>query len=128
MNIKFTISMTVAILGLVVGFYLLNDIQQEKQSEITQNSLDVALQESNSRLSVVREQFYNGKYNGELSKDEAIKIIKDEVQIQKEILEQYRTMPNHMKTDETIDTRLSHIGKDQWAEEDSMLEALENSP
>lgn len=128
MNIRFMISMGVAIIGLAVGFYLLNDIQQEKTSEITQKSLDLALHESNQRLSIVKDEFYNVKYNGELSKEEVIKIINDEVKTQKNILEQYKALPKDKKTDKTIDMRFFQLGKYYWAGEDSMLQTLEKSP
>ncbi|MDH3501797.1 MAG: hypothetical protein OEL69_04735 [Nitrosopumilus sp.] len=128
MNIRFMISMGVAIIGLAVGFYLLNDIQQEKTSEITQKSLDLALHESNQRLSIVKDEFYNGKYNGELSKEEVIKIINDEVKTQKNILEQYKALPKDKKTDKTIDMRFFQLGKYYWAGEDSMLQTLKKSP
>ena len=128
MNARFMVSMGVAIVALAVGFYLLNDIQQEKASEITQQSLDNVLQESNQRLSVVKDEFYNGRYNGDLSKDKVIKIINDEVDIQKNILEQYKALPIDKKTDKIIDMRFFQLGKYYWAGEESMLRALENTP
>ena len=127
MNVRFTVSMGVAIIALIVGFYLLNDIQQEKELQITQSSLDKALEESNARLSIVKNEFYNGAYNGDLSKEEAIKIIKDEVQVQKNLLEQYKAMSSDKKTDKTIDMRFFQLGKYSWAGEESMLRALENA-
>ena len=127
MNARFKISMGIAIIALGIGFYLLNDIQQEAAPKITQESLDKSLQESNERLAVVKDEFYNGKYNGDLSNDEVIKIIKDEVEIQKNLLEQYKAMPNDIKTDKTIDMRFWQLGKYYWAGEESMLRALEKS-
>jgi hypothetical protein len=119
--------MGVAIIALIVGFYLLNDIQQDKELQITQSSLDKALEESNARLSIVKNEFYNDAYNGDLSKEEAIKIIKDEVQVQKNLLEQYKAMSSDKKTDKTIDMRFFQLGKYSWAGEESMLRALENA-
>lgn len=119
--------MGIAIIALGVGFYLLNDIQQERERETTQNTLNDALNESNLRLAVVKDEFYNGKYNGELSKEQAIKIITDEVELQKQILEQYKSLPSEMKTDKTIDMKFFQLSKYYWAGEDSMLRALENT-
>lgn len=127
MNARFMISMGIAIIGLAVGFYLLNDIQQERESEISQSSLDKKLKESNQRLSVVKDEFYNGKYNGDLPKQEVIKIINEEIGIQKELLDQYNVLPMDSKTDKTIDTRFFQLGKYNWAGEESMLHALHNS-
>ena len=120
--------MGVAIIGLAVGFYLLYDIQQERESQITQKSLDQALQESHERLSYIKNDFYNGKYNGDLPKDEVIKIINQEVEVQKKLLEQYKELPAEVKTDKTIDTRFFQLGKYFWAGEESMLRALEDTP
>ena len=120
------ISMGVAIIGLAVGFYLLNDIQQERDSQISQTSLDKSLQESNERLTVVKDEFYNGKYNGELTKEEVIKIINEEIEIQKTLLERYNQLPMEDKTDKTIDMRFVQLGKYSWAGEESMLLTLEN--
>ena len=128
MNARFMTSMGIAIIGLAVGFYLLNDIQQERESQISQSSLDKALQESNDRLSVVKDEFYNGKYNGDLPKEEVIVIINEEVEIQKDLLEQYNGLPEDSKTDKTIDMRFFQLGKYSWAGEESMLLALENTP
>ncbi len=121
-------SMGIAIIGLAVGFYLLNDIQQERESQISQSSLDKALQESNDRLSVVKDEFYNGKYNGDLPKEEVIVIINEEVEIQRDLLEQYNRLPEDSKTDKTIDMRFFQLGKYSWAGEESMLLTLENTP
>lgn len=118
--------MGIAIIALGVGFYLLNDIQQEKEQP-TQNTLSDALNESNLRLSVVKDEFYNGKYNGELSKEQVVKIITDEVQLQKQILEQYKALPSEMKTDKTIDMKFFQLSKYYWAGEESMLKALEST-
>ena len=128
MNIRFMTSMGIAIIGLAVGFYLLNDIQQERESQISQSSLDKSLQESNDRLSVVKDEFYNGKYNGDLPKEEVIVIINEEVEIQKGLLEQYNRLPEDNKTDKTIDMRFFQLGKYSWAGEESMLLTLENTP
>lgn len=128
MNSRFVASMTIAIISLGVGFYLLNDINQEKAAEITQNTLDMQLQESNNRLAIVKDEFYNGRYNGDLEKQEVINIIKAEVEIQKKIYEQYKSLSADMKTDKTIDMRFWQLGKYSWAGEESMLRALEKSP
>lgn len=128
MNARFMTSMGVAIIGLAVGFYLLNDIQQERESQISQNDLDTALQESNQRLSVVKDEFYNGKYNGDLPKEDVINIITEEVEIQKNLLEQYKKLSTDSKTDKTIDMRFFQLGKYSWAGEEAMLLALENNP
>ena len=128
MNARFMTSMGIAIIGLAVGFYLLNDIQQERESQISQSSLNKALQESNDRLSVVKDEFYNGKYNGDLPKEDVIVIINEEVEIQKGLLEQYNRLPADSKTDKTIDMRFFQLGKYSWAGEESMLLALENTP
>ena len=64
-------------------------------------------------------------YHGELEIQEVINIISAEVEIQKKIYEQYKELPNELKTDKTIDTRFFQLGKYSWAGEDSMLRALE---
>lgn len=117
--------MGIAIISLGVGFYLLNDIQQERESTITQVSLDNELQESNQRLAIVKDNFYNGEYHGDLDKEKVIEIIKDEVQIQKQLLEQYKELPLEAKQDKTIDTRFFQLSKYYWAGEESMILALE---
>lgn len=126
MNKRFVISMGISIVGLVVGFVLLYDIQQSQESQITQNSLDQALQNSNNRLSIVTEDFYNGKYNGDIPKEEVIKIIKGEIDFQKKLLEQYNSLPIEEKTDRTIDMRFFQLGKYSWASEESMLRMVES--
>ena len=128
MNLRFTVSMGVAIISLAVGFILLNDIQQDGENEATQESLDMALQESNKRLSVVKDEFYNGKYNGILSTEEVVKIINDEVKAQEILLEQYMALPNESKSDRQIDMRFFQLGKYAWAGEKSMLQTLGQSP
>ena len=119
--------MGISIIALAVGFILLNDVQQENTNEITQTCLDAKLQESNNRLSIVKNEFYNGEYNGDLPIDEAIKIINEEMEIQEKLLEQYKQLPIDSKTDKTIDTRFFQLGKYSWAGEQSMLQSLENS-
>ena len=126
MNARFTISMGVAIVALGVGFYLLNDIQQETPTQDTQISLDESLSESNQRLAIVKDEFYNGKYNGDLPKDEVITIIQNEISIQEELLEKYKNLSSDEKTDKTIDMRFFQLGKYSWAGEKSMLKALES--
>ena len=126
MNARFTISMGVAIVALGVGFYLLNDIQQEAPTQDTQISLDESLSESNQRLAIVKDEFYNGKYNGDLPKDEVITIIQNEISIQEELLEKYKNLSSDEKTDKTIDMRFFQLGKYSWAGEKSMLKALES--
>lgn len=118
--------MGIAIVGLVVGFILLYDIQQEREaSKITPESLNSQLDESNERLKIVKDDYYNGKYNGDLPINEVIHIIKTEVQVQKNLLEEYKSLPNEEKTDKTIDTKFFQLGKYSWAGEDSMLRTLE---
>jgi len=125
-NPKFIASMGIAIVGLVVGFILLYDIQQEREaSKITPESLNSQLDESNERLKIVKDDYYNGKYNGDLPINEVIHIIKTEVQVQKNLLEEYKSLPNEEKTDKTIDTKFFQLGKYSWAGEDSMLRTLE---
>ena len=127
MNARFVISMTIAIVSLGVGFYLLSDIQQEKQPEITQESLNNELDESNLRLAKVKDQFYNGMYHGDLTKEEVIKIINDEIEIQKRILQDYKDLQMEDKQDKTIDMRFFQLQKYSWAGEISMIRALEST-
>lgn len=118
--------MAVAIIGLAVGFILLYDIQQEKNAEsISPKSLNQMLDESNERLSVIKDDFYNGQYNGEIPIKEVISTITNEVEIQKALLEQYKQLPNETKTDKTIDTRFFQLSKYYWAGEEVMLKALQ---
>lgn len=127
MNFRFVSSMTIAIISLAVGFYLLNDINQERAAEITQISLDKQLSESNDRLSIIKDNFYNGEYHGEIETEEVINIIKSEIATQRKLLEQYKELPNELKTDKTIDTRFWQLGKYSWAGEESMIKALEKT-
>lgn len=127
MNSRFVASMTIAIASLAVGFYLLNDVNQENAAKITQNSLDKQLSESNERLAVIKDEFYNGKYHGDLEIQEVINIINAEVDIQKKLLEQYKEIPNDLKTDKTIDMRFWQLGKYSWAGEKSIIQALEQA-
>ena len=128
MNFRFVASMTIAIISLAVGFYLLNDINQEKAAKITQNLLDKQLSESNERLSMIKNEFYNGKYHGDLDTQEVINIINAEVAIQKKILEQYKEISSELKTDKTIDMKFWQLRKYSWAGEESMIRALEQAP
>lgn len=127
MNVRFVASMAIAIISLAVGFYLLNDINQENAAEITQKHLDKQLTESNERLAIIKDKFYNGEYHGELQTEEVINIIKAEVATQKKILEQYNELPSELKTDKTIDMRFWQLGKYSWAGEESMLNSLEKN-
>ena len=126
MNSRFIISMSIAIISLGVGFYLLNDVQQENEKNI-QEGLDKELQASNERLSVIKNDFYNGRYNGDLSKEEVIQIIQAEITTQKNILEEYKKLPSEDKSDKTIDMRFFQLQKYSWAGEESMLRALNDS-
>ena len=117
--------MGIAIIGLVIGFFLLYDIQQEKEkSTVSPESLNQLLEESNQRLSIVKDDFYNGQYNGDIPIQEVINIIESEVQIQKNLLEQYKNLPEDLKTDKTIDTRFWQLGKYSWSGENSLLNSL----
>ena len=127
MNSRLTISFIVAIAGLSVGFFLLYDIQQDRENaKITPEKLDKLLQESNQRLKIIKDDFYNGKYNGDLPIEEAITIIESEIQVQKDLLTEYKKLPQDLKTDKTIDMRFWQLGKYSWAGENSMLKALQN--
>ena len=127
MNARFVISMTIAIVSLGVGFYLLSDVQQDKQPEITQESLDNELNASNQRLAKVKDQFYNGMYHGDLTKEEVIKIINDEIEVQKRILQEYKELQVENKPDKTIDMRFFQLQKYSWVGEISMIKALEDT-
>ena len=127
MNARFVISMTIAIVSLGVGFYLLSDVQQEKQPEITQESLDNELNASNQRLAKVKDQFYNGMYHGDLTKEKVIQIINDEIEVQKRILQEYKELQVENKPDKTIDMRFFQLQKYSWAGEISMIKALEDT-
>ena len=127
MNPRLTISFIVAIAGLSVGFFLLYDIQQDRENaKITPEKLDKLLQESNQRLKIIKDDFYNGKYNGDVPIEEAITIIESEIQVQKDLLTEYKKLPQELKTDKTIDMRFWQLGKYSWAGENSMLKALQN--
>ena len=127
MNSRLTISFIVAIAGLSVGFFLLYDIQQDRENaKITPEKLDKLLQESNQRLKIIKDDFYNGKYNGDVPIEEAITIIESEIQVQKDLLTEYKKLPQELKTDKTIDMRFWQLGKYSWAGENSMLKALQN--
>ena len=120
--------MSIAIISLAVGFYLLNDIQQDKTTETKQSILNEELDESNKRLSVAKEQFYNEKHSEEFSKEQVIKIITEEVNIQKQILSKYQSLSPEMKTDNGIDIKFINLSKYSWSEENSIISELENSP
>ncbi|MDX1596335.1 MAG: hypothetical protein R3327_05285 [Nitrosopumilaceae archaeon] len=127
MNSRLTISFIVAIAGLSVGFFLLYDIQQDRENaKITPEKLDKLLQESNQRLKIIKDDFYNGKYNGDVPIEETITIIESEIQVQKDLLTEYKKLPQELKTDKTIDMRFWQLGKYSWAGENSMLKALQN--
>ncbi|MCA9812308.1 MAG: hypothetical protein KC483_05540 [Nitrosarchaeum sp.] len=126
MNSRFIISMSIAIISLGVGFYLLNDVQQGDEKN-TQEGLDKKLQASNERLSVIKDDFYNGRYNGDLPKEEVVQIIEAEIATQKSILEEYKKIPSDDKSDKTIDMRFFQLQKYSWAGEESMLRALNES-
>ena len=120
------VSMGIAIMGLAIGFFLLYDIQQEKQkSTASPESLNQLLDESNQRLSIVKDDFDNGQYNGDIPIQEVINKIESEVQIQKNLLEQYKNLPEDLKIDKAIDTRFWQLGKYSWASEKSLLNSLE---
>ncbi len=120
------ISMGIAIIGLAIGFFLLYDIQQEKEkSTVSPETLNQLLDESNQRLSIVKDGFYNGQYNGDIPIQEVINIIESEIQTQKNLLEQYKNLPEDLKKDKTIDTRFWQLGKYSWAGEKSLLNSLE---
>lgn len=118
--------MSIAIISLGVGFYLLNDVQQGDEKN-TQEGLDKKLQASNERLSVIKDDFYNGRYNGDLPKEEVVQIIEAEIATQKSILEEYKKIPSDDKSDKTIDMRFFQLQKYSWAGEESMLRALNES-
>lgn len=126
MNSRFIISMSIAIISLGVGFYLLNDVQQENEKS-TQEGLDKKLQASNERLSLVKNDFYNGQYNGDLPKEEVIQIIEAEIATQRNILEEYKKLPSEDKIDKTIDMRFFQLQKYSWTGEESLLRALNES-
>lgn len=126
MNSRFVISMAVAVIGLAVGFILLYDIQQEKEeSKITPESLNILLEESNQRLKIIKDDFYNGKYHGDIPIKEAIDVITSEIDTQKRLLEQYKELPAEIKIDKSIDMKFWQLGKYSWAGENSILNALQ---
>ncbi len=117
--------MGIAIIGLAVGFFLLYDIQQEREkATVSPESLNQLLEQSNQRLAIVKEDFYNGRYNGDIPIQEVANIIESEVNTQMGLLEQYKELPDDLKTDRTIDMRFWQLGKYSWEGEKSMLESL----
>jgi len=88
-------------------------------------SLNQSLEESNQRLSIIKDDFYNGQYNGDIPIQEAINVIKSEIQTQKNLLEQYKNLPEGLKNDKIIDTKFWQLGKYSWAGEKSLLNSLE---
>jgi len=117
--------MGIAIIGLAIGFFLLYDIQQEREkTTVSPESLNQLLEQSNQRLAIVKEDFYNGRYNGDIPIQEVSNIIESEINTQKGLLEQYKKLSDDLKTDRTIDMKFWQLGKYSWAGEKSMLESL----
>ena len=117
--------MGIAIIGLAIGFFLLYDIQQEREkTTVSPESLNQLLEQSNQRLAIVKEDFYNGRYNGNIPIQEVSNIIESEINTQKGLLEQYKKLSDDLKTDRTIDMKFWQLGKYSWAGEKSMLEVL----
>lgn len=111
---------------LVVGCTLFKVAEENTGTELTQEILTNELLESKKRVKIITNEIYNGKYNGDLPIDEAIKIISKEIEIQKIIYQKYNQLPKEHKTDKRIYLQFFQLGKYGWAPEKSILNALKN--
>ena len=111
----------------MAGCTLFNGAKENKTNAVTQESLSNELIESRARVGIVTSDFYNGKYQGKLSIEDAVKIIEEEIEVQKIIYQKYNELPNENKTDKRIYMQFFQLGKYGWAPESSMLRAIKES-
>lgn len=94
---------------------------ESPRPDYTEFTLNQTLVNSNDRLSQVLDNVHNNEYLGNLSINEAIKIIEEEMQIQKEAYFDYKTLPPEMKTNLQIAEKFSTIEKYWFAFEESLI-------
>lgn len=126
-KVKLISLICISIFVLISGCTLFKVSKEKKTDEVTQESLTEDLLESRERMGIVKSEFYNGKYHGTLPIDDAIKIISEEIEIQKIIYKKYNLLPKESKTDKRIYMIFFNLGKYGWAPEMSILNALKRS-
>ncbi len=127
MNTKPLILWSLLMLVFIAGCTLFNGAKENKTNAVTQESLSNELIESRARVGIVTSDFYNGKYQGKLPIEDAVKIIEEEIEVQKIIYQKYNELPNENKTDKRIYMQFFQLGKYGWAPESSMLRAIKES-
>ncbi len=92
--------------------------------EYTEFTLEKQLLTSKERMSQILDGFQDGQYNGEVPLYEAIKIIENEIKIQKKLYDEYKKLPPQMQTNVKIAQEFSMIGKYWFASEESLLASM----
>ena len=88
--------------------------------------MDDQYSETQSIISKISSQIYNGRYNGELDLSEALNILNEGKEKLQVLLEQYDSLEDDLKTDRQIAMKFSTLGKMGFASIDSQIKIIEN--
>jgi len=94
--------------------------------QLTEFDLDDQYSETQSIISKISSQIYNGRYNGELDLSDALNILNDGKEKLQVLLDQYDSLGNDLKTDRQIAMKFSTLGKMGFASIDSQIKIIEN--
>lgn len=93
---------------------------------LTEFELDTKYQEAQNKISKVSKELYNGRYNGNLPLDQALKILQDGRAQLAALSKQYSSLDDELKTDMQIAMRFSTLGKMGLSSIDSQINMIKN--
>lgn len=97
---------------------------QGKCISITEFQLDKKYQDVQQRISSVSGNIYNGKYNGDIPLEDALKILEESKLDLQELKQQYDNLNNNLKTDMQIAMRFQTLGKMGFASIESQINII----
>ena len=118
---------SITLLGISILILISGCASIKNANDITQENLADALSQSEKRIEIVTSNFHNGKYHGDLPIDDAIKIITEEIEVQKILYKKYSDLSKERKSDKRIYMKFFQLGKYGWAPEKSILNVLSSS-
>ena len=90
----------------------------------TEFSLNEQLDQSQEKIDSIKDNYFDGRYNGNLSLDQVIKILEDEVKLQKRLYDKYQNLPHDMKTSLEIADKFGSMKKHWFATEESIINSI----
>ena len=94
--------------------------------QLTEFDLDKQYGETQSAISKISSQIYNGRYNGEVDLSEALDILNEGKEKLQLLLDQYDSLEDDLKTDRQIAMKFSTLGRMGFASIDSQIKIIEN--